>query len=237
MDNWSNFNFFLPPEGAGAWLCITTDYETNRNALNSLDRKKIIDIVEVLETEGKVLKIIHEVGLDYDQVPSFEQESRFDALLKELSYDEFETLVTRFLDRLKGNKSGLGKYYRFLSQYEDTFVNTKYVKGGGPGLPDFLSFNLKNYIESGLAPDRIGECKMYLKSRIKIEDYNEAVSMAQHHGGEFLMVASTNDVAPSVWHNIHEARKGVRYPQVLFDKDTLLLLSNVSGEDLTLQAD
>jgi len=92
---------------------------------------------------------------------------------------------------------------------------------------------LKAYLESGLKLGISGEVKRYIKREVSLDDYMKALTHAQQEGNRFIIVTSTNSVAATVWSYVRDSFQENEYRQVIFDKDILLLLSAVTGIDIT----
>jgi len=61
----------------------------------------------------------------------------------------------------------------------------------------------------------------------------KALTHAQQEGNRFIIVASTNNADATVWRYVYNSFQKDQYRQVIFDKDILLLLSAVTGIDIT----
>jgi hypothetical protein len=77
------------------------------------------------------------------------------------------------------------------------------------------------------------QLKRYIKGKVRRYDYSEALTHAQQAGNRFIIVASTNNVDATVWRYVYNSFQQNEYRQVIFDKDVLLLLSAVTGIDIT----
>jgi hypothetical protein len=233
VGGWSSYNLLFRTESERCWMYISLQYDIDKNKVSFLSTQNIIDLVELVDTNGRLLQGVFQVAQDYPQLSIFDREAEFDSFVNDVSYNDFEKVIVSFFNKLKGKSNQIERFLSFLSKYQDTFINAKYAHIGGPSQPDFISLNLKAYLESGLKLGISGEAKKYIKGKVSLGDYMEALTHAQQEGNRFIIVASTNSVAATVWKYVYDSFQEDQYRQVIFDKDILLLLSAVTGIDIT----
>jgi hypothetical protein len=83
---------------------------------------------------------------------------------------------------------------------------------------------LKACLEFGLRPRISREAKKYIKGKVSLDDYMEALTHAQQEGNRFIIVASTNSVAATVWSYVCNSFQENEYRQVIFDKERYIAI-------------
>jgi len=144
-----------------------------------------------------------------------------------LSIDETlyeKEFIPKFIEGIKLKNRELSKLFSRLNRVENTILNTKYLKKGGPGLEDFYLINLLQYLQDGLSCDRHGESKRYTTTQFDFPHLMVAIGHAESSDDNTLFIVSTNDIAPSVWQKIMTERRNGHYKYVILDKDLMLML-------------
>lgn len=153
----------------------------------------------------------------------------FSSFIKEKGWQYFEQqFVPSFVNEIKNNRKKFNNLLIQLSQVQKTLINSKYVKVGGSGQPDFFLIDIKEYLEDGFSPIFIGENNAYSYGGKKFTTTEFGVAVVSHAKlKETLIITSTDDIQLEVWVNIMDFKKQHgHYPYVLIDRDVLLLLIN-----------
>ncbi len=220
----SNFTYILSENKGKNCIFVYLDHRRSLRKLAPWKQKAYYLLEFLRQDSEEVEELIQSIARDIPTSPEKSSEIWFDEVVsawneKERPYN-FEKFVVNLLKELRET---LPKFLTTLhTQYGNTLLNSKVVRIGGPGMPDFHIINLYSYLSS-IKPEKYGEAKAYFKSRFSEMDYSEGVRHAKE--GELLMITATNNVAPSVWRDIVEMRerKGY-YKHVLIDRELLLLL-------------
>ena len=200
--------------------------------------------------ERKIRSQIHDLNksrYQYVLDPKFSNPKDFRAFIDSIGYtetlnylkfrDKFEIFISsikdtpyekefipQFIQGIKLKNQELAKLYSRLTLVENTILNSKYLKKGGPGLEDFYLVNLLKYLQDGLRCDQYGESKRYVNTKFDFPHLMVAIGHAKSSEDNTLFIISTNDIAPSVWKKIMEERRNGQFKYVIFDKDLMLLL-------------
>ena len=150
---------------------------------------------------------------------------KFETFLASITNTQYEKeFIPQFIEGIKLKSKELSRLYSRLQRVENTILNTKCLKKGGPGLEDFYLIDLNKYLQDGLQPEKSGEAKKYRKTKFDYDDLAVAISHADHFK-DTLFFVSTNDIAPSVWDKIMTERTGEgHFKYVIIDKDLMLML-------------
>lgn len=149
---------------------------------------------------------------------------QFENFLSSITDTQYEKeFIPKFIEGIKLKNRELSILYSRLQQVENTILNTKYLKKGGPGLEDFYLIDLHCYLQDGLHCERYGESKRYTTTQFTFNDLMVAIGHAKHSEDTVFFV-STNDIAPSVWNKIMIERENGHCKYVIFDKDLMLML-------------
>lgn len=232
----SSYSQFINNMKDLCWLCIVIDQEANKDKLNNYNTLNFVRIEDIIINKIDISKQIDLIASTFDSNVTLELERNFNDYIKPISGQTFESeFVDIFFKAIKQKTGDLERYLRFLSAQKDTITNSKVVFMGWAANPDFATINLHEYIQSGLAPDRIGEAKRYHdlhSTQFTWSDFADALARADE--ADTLFILSTNNIAPSVWRRVIEKRRNAGYfKHVILDKDMILLLIKVLGiEDL-----
>jgi hypothetical protein len=179
----------------------------------SLEQDKLAELLNALTVNNinEYTKAEHELNLFIQKLNSMSNQERG---------AKFETFVKNMLDGLKSILPSKLEHLRVV--HPDDLYNSKIVNIGGAGYEDFRVINLYEYL-SGIKPEKSGEAKCYSSATVTKEDFGEALRHALED--DILIVASTDDIAPSVWNNIINMKKQKGYYKyVIVDRKLLMIL-------------
>lgn len=216
-------NFVLAcSEGTGA-LFIHLDKRNISPLSNSMNGFQFVEFQAISKKPSILRQSLLSVAESFDQNYSIQLEKEFDTAIQKMSYVEFEKFCTDLLNQLKTKQKELSRFYNYLGLRKNTIVNSKIIRMGGAGNPDFIILNLLDYLESAFRPEKSGDAKRYIKSRLTIEEYSKAIMM-HAKGRDTLFIVSSNDIQLEIWKHIIDSRSDGRFPYVVLDKDLILTL-------------
>ena len=189
--------------------------------LNVSRYKYVFD--DTFSSSEKIITFID--SLDFKETLEYIKfRERFEGFLSSITDSQYEKeFIPAFIEGIKQKHKELSTLYSRLQLVENTILNTKYLKKGGPGLEDFHLIYLNRYLQDGLQPETSGEAKKYRRTKFDYEDFAVAITHAAHFKNTLFFV-STNDIAPSVWNKIMLEKIDGHFRYVILDKDLMLML-------------
>lgn len=209
----------------------------NEGVILYLNERKILHLLHdlnrsrfkyIFDETFSSLEKLHDFidSLDYEKTQKYILfRQKFDSFILSKSDRVYEEeFIPKFYEGIKEKNKELSMLYSRLQQVENTILNTKYFKKGGPGLEDFYLVNLHQYLQDGLHADRYGESKRYTTTQFSRKDFMTALWHAKNFS-ESLFFVSTNDIVSSVWDKIMDERTPEgHFKYVILDKDLMLML-------------
>lgn len=196
------------------------------NIINNLNKSRFIRIFDpILDNKEKFIKLID--NIPYEKTLRYiALEDKFTEYIQKCTADDFEKVfVPNFIESLKIESAKLEALYYRLTLRDHTLVNGKCVKVGGPGEEDFDLINIRQYLQDGLQPERLGEVKKYYKTTFTAGEFGLALFHGTPHNPRpYTFIISTNDIHPGVWAKIIDEKIGGHYYHVIIDRAMIIFL-------------
>lgn len=219
----SNANLIVSYSEKESSMFITLDSDRHNNLITTMNKAQFIEFQNIINDQKKLSETVKTIVTTFEPNSSIELEQKFDHLLENVDGFKFEDFSVKFLEEIQKSDEKLRQFYSYLSRMKKTIINSKIIKVGGPGNPDFRTIDLLDYLQSGLRPDLYGEAKRYGKTTsFSFAQYSSAIMRGQTEDTLFLV--STNNIPPQVWMSIFDFEKDGSYKYVLLDKDLILTL-------------
>ena len=234
----SSYNMFIVGQNETDWLCIMLDPDMLSGNINYYNEYNFVRFENLLNDDFDLKNILDALSASYTPNSFFELDQKFDSFIKSIKPTDFEKkFIDDFLEELQAKQQQLKTFFNFLSSRRSTIINSKIVKLGGAGNPDFISIDLLEYLQECMKPNKIGEAKRYYRSTsFTVDDFGVAILHA--HESDTLSIISTNKIQPEVWKTVMDTRQIKNYyKHTIMDKDTILLLINVLQMDNLLSTD
>ena len=130
------------------------------------------------------------------------------------------------MEEIKRKQTEIERFFDYLTARRTTIFNSKIVSLGGPANPDFIVINLLEYLQQALRPDKSGEIKHYVRSKLTINDYSKILLHARK--SDTLCIVASNKIDSELWKHVIVSRfEEGYYKHVILDADTLVLLIKV----------
>jgi ribosomal protein L40E len=228
VSHFSSYNAFILGQNEEDWLCIMLDPDMLSGNIHHYNEYNFIKFVDLLKDNIELKSTIDALSSSYTPNSFFELDQKFDSFIKSINPTDFEKrFIDDFLGELQAKQQQLKTFFNYLSSRRSTIINSKIVKLGGAGNPDFISIDLLEYLQECLKPNKIGEAKRYYRTTsFAVKDF--AVATLHAHDSDTLSIVSTNKIQPEVWKTIIDMRQiNKYYKHTIMDKDIILLLINV----------
>lgn len=224
----SSYNYYVSNNSNSAWIAILIDWETWKKVITYYNGYHFIKLEDVLQNRINFQITLNNVTTQFSPNINVSLAQQFETYLHSITPAIFEKeFVDRFFEAIKAKSGLLTEFLNSLTSRKKTILNCKVVKIGGPGTPDFIVFNLLEYLEEAFKPDKVGEVKrFYTDTQFTVSDFGKAAMHAVEE--DTVSIVSTNNIQPEVWRLIWDIRRKLGYyKHIILERDTILLLISV----------